>query len=80
MAYQKKVKVLDKGSDRYDRQIGALRLDGLDLNAAKVSQGIAWIYTSTILIRDYLACSSKRGMHNWSYGLVRTLARLGTTN
>ena len=45
MAYRQKIEVLDKGGDQYGRRIGVLMLNGRDLNAAMVGQGMAWVYT-----------------------------------
>ena len=45
MAYRQKIEVIDKGGDQYGRRIGVLMLNGRDLNAAMVGQGMAWVYT-----------------------------------
>lgn len=45
MAYRQRVEVLDRGGDQYGRRIGVLTLNGRDLNAAMVAQGMAWVYT-----------------------------------
>jgi endonuclease YncB( thermonuclease family) len=45
MAYRQKVEVLDQGGDPYGRRIGVLTVNGRNLNAAMVAQGMAWVYT-----------------------------------
>lgn len=44
MAYRQKIEVIDKGGDQYGRRIGVLMLNGRDLNAAMIGQGLAWVY------------------------------------
>ncbi len=45
MAYRQQVEVLDQGGDQYGRRIGVLTVNGRNLNAAMVAQGMAWVYT-----------------------------------
>lgn len=45
MAYRQQVEVLDQGGDPYGRRIGVLTVNGRNLNAAMVAQGMAWVYT-----------------------------------
>lgn len=45
LAYRQQVEVLDQGGDPYGRRIGVLTLNGRNLNAAMVTQGMAWVYT-----------------------------------
>ncbi|RMU54531.1 putative nuclease protein [Pseudomonas savastanoi pv. glycinea] len=45
MAYRQQVLVLDEGGDRYGRRIGVLTMNGRNLNAEMVAQGMAWVYT-----------------------------------
>lgn len=44
MAYRQKIEVIDKGGDQYGRRIGVLMLNGRDLNAVMIGQGLAWVY------------------------------------
>ncbi|RMN08420.1 MULTISPECIES: thermonuclease family protein [Pseudomonas syringae group] len=45
MAYRRQVLVLDEGGDRYGRRIGVLTINGRNVNAEMVAQGMAWVYT-----------------------------------
>ena len=44
LALRKQVQVMDHGQDTYGRQIGRLSVDGVDLGAEMVRQGMAWAY------------------------------------
>jgi micrococcal nuclease len=44
LALRKQVQVIEHGQDTYGRQIGRLSVDGTDLGAEMVLQGMAWAY------------------------------------
>ena len=44
MIYKKIVRVDGSKQDRYGRTIARLYVDGLDVNAAMIEQGAAWVY------------------------------------
>lgn len=44
MVHGKDVLVLECGTDKYRRTLGRVYLDGLDVNAEQVRQGMAWVY------------------------------------
>lgn len=44
LALRKPVQVLDLGQDSYGRQLGRLTVDGVDLGAEMVRNGMAWAY------------------------------------
>ena len=67
MAYRQQVEVLDQGADPYGRRIGVLTVNGRNLNAAMVAQGMAWVYTryntdKTLPALEQTARASKVGL------------------
>jgi len=38
------VRVADRGTDRYGRVLGRVYVDGVDVNARMVDEGLAWVY------------------------------------
>ena len=44
LAFQKQVLVEVEAKDRYGRTIGVVFVDGLNVNAELVKQGMAWVY------------------------------------
>ncbi len=44
MVFDKVVKVDERGKDRYQRTLGRVVVNGLDVNAEMVRQGYAWVY------------------------------------
>lgn len=49
LAFRRVVTVADVGADQYGRQLGAVFVGGVNINAAMVDRGMAWAY------RQYLA-------------------------
>lgn len=45
MTFRKTVQVESMGTDRYQRKIGRVTVDGLDVKAAMLDAGLAWYYT-----------------------------------
>ena len=46
LIFGKQITVLRTGEDRYERTLGFVRVDGVDVNAMMVRQGFAWHYKS----------------------------------
>jgi len=44
LVHGKQVQVVEHGLDKYRRTIGGIYLDGLDVNAEQVRQGMAWVF------------------------------------
>ena len=44
LCYNKIVKVIDKGQDKYGRMLGVVYLDDLNLNEEMVRNGLSWYY------------------------------------
>lgn len=44
LIYDKQIEVVSSGSDRYQRTLAHLKLDGVDINRIMVQQGFAWCY------------------------------------
>ena len=56
LIFGKQVTVLNTGKDRWKRQLGFLRVDGVDVNAMMVRHGFAWHYkdfNSSIELADF---------------------------
>ncbi len=46
LVFDKTVRVVEDGTDRYGRTIGVLHVDGININRRMVSDGMAWAYTA----------------------------------
>lgn len=44
MSFQKTVRVVDHGDDRYGRTIGTVFVDGLNINEEQIRRGMAWVF------------------------------------
>ena len=44
LVHGKNVQVVEHGLDKYRRTLGSIYLDGLDVNAEQVRQGMAWVF------------------------------------
>lgn len=44
MVFRRTVTVVESGPDRYGRTLGVIFIDGMNVNAAMVEQGMAWAY------------------------------------
>lgn len=44
LVHGKSVQVVEHGLDKYQRTLGSIYLDGLDVNAEQVRQGMAWVF------------------------------------
>jgi endonuclease YncB( thermonuclease family) len=69
LVFRKTVKVETKGSDRYDRTVGRIYLDGKDIGMAMLEAGMAWQFTKYDQSREYAdtqasAQAAQRGL--WS--------------
>jgi endonuclease YncB( thermonuclease family) len=44
LVHGRDVQVVEHGLDKYQRTLGRIYLDGLDVNAEQVRQGMAWVF------------------------------------
>ncbi len=69
LVFRKTVKVETKGSDRYDRTVGRIYLDGKDIGMAMLEAGMAWQFTKYDQSKEYAdtqasARAAQRGLWN----------------
>jgi endonuclease YncB( thermonuclease family) len=67
LVFGKEVRVVVVDTDRYGRTVGRVYADALDVNAAMVRQGAAWVYRKysrdpSLLLLEQEARSARRGL------------------
>lgn len=59
MVFRKQVVVVTDGRDRYGRVIGTVFVNGVDVNAKMVSEGMAWAYSRYVKDKALYALESE---------------------
>ena len=67
LAYYQQARVVVQDTDRYGRTVGRVYVDSLDINAALVKRGAAWVYRQYsrdpgLLVLEQQAKAAKRGL------------------
>lgn len=67
LAFGQEARIVDKGLDKYGRTIGRVYVGSTDVNAALVSQGVAWVYRKynadpKLLDLETFAKNTKQGL------------------
>lgn len=59
LIYKKRVSLLKKGQDRYNRTIGEITLNGKNVNLLMVQEGYAWAYHKYVTNPEYTKAERK---------------------
>ena len=67
LAYNKTVRVVDHGTDRYRRTLGRVYVGNVDVNAEQVRRGMAWVFDRYVTDKSLYALqdearANKRGL------------------
>lgn len=60
----KALRVRDAGRDKYRRTLGRVFVEGRDVNAALVEQGVAWVYRQLLSWRLAIGDQAVHGLHS----------------
>lgn len=63
LIYEKRVSLLKKGQDRYNRTIGEIKLNGKNINLYMVQEGYAWAYRKYVTNSEYTKAEQTAMQH-----------------
>jgi micrococcal nuclease len=69
LVFRRQVQVIDQGTERHGRTLGVVMVDGINVNAEQVRQGLAWVYRAyskdaALIALEQAARDGRRGL--WS--------------
>lgn len=74
LVFRRQVHVIDQGIERHGRTLGFVMVDGLNVNAEQVRQGLAWVYRTyskdpALIALEREARDSRRGLWSDPYAI-----------